>query len=192
MPDIPYKNIDIYERKAFIAITGLLNAHPISDDDNLSINLIGSAIGSAIGSFGGLWSGLIGGAVTPRVYIHPKRKKDRKISGEIKDEVHKEVVDYLQNNNPNSRDFGELKSMLLLIVKKLDSMANSIGAANQRTSREIIETNDLLNKLSELIQKSDDSSEDNKIVKLFKSLPMEVSIALLSDYLKTIITSISI
>ena len=192
MPNIPYKNSDIYERKAFIAITGLLDAYSISDDDNLSINLIGSVIGSAIGSFGGLWSGLIGGAVTPRVYIHPKRKKDRKISGEIKDEVHKEVVDYLQNNNPNSRDLGELKSMLLLIVKKLDSMANSIGAANQRTSREIIETNDLLNKLSELIQKSDDSREDSKVVKLYKSLSMEVSIALLSDYLKTIITNISI
>ncbi len=190
MPNIPYKNSDIYERKALIAITGLLNAYPISDDDNLSTNLIGSVIGSAIGSFGDLLSGVKGAAATPRLFIHPKRKKEKKISGDIKDEVHKEVVDYLKNNNPNSNDLGELKSLLLLIVKKLDTMANSIGAANQRTSREIIETNDLLNKLSEVIQKSDDSSKDSKVVKLYKSLSMEVSIALLSDYLKTIISSI--
>ncbi|MDF2987512.1 MAG: hypothetical protein K0R50_3022 [Eubacterium sp.] len=194
MANNPSENFDIYERKAFMAIAGLLDAYPVTSEDNILINFNGLTLGDIIVSnlLGGVVGGLIG-SIRPahRVYIHPKKKKEKNLSEEIQCEVHNALVDYFKNNNPNIRDLEELQGLLLLIIEKLDSIANSIGATNQRTSREIIETNDLINKLSDLIQKSSNTSDDIKIVKLYKSLSMEVVVALVSDYLKTIITSMS-
>jgi hypothetical protein len=82
-----------------------------------------------------------------------------------------------------SNEIHDIKQLLKYVAYSSDLIINSMGAASQRTTREIIETQNLTKQYMELI-KSNDPSKDKKLKKFVKELPKEVFISILGDVMK--------
>lgn len=83
-----------------------------------------------------------------------------------------------------SSQINDIKQLLNTLAYSSDMIINSMGSANQRTTREIIETQNLVKEYMELV-KSTEPDRDNKLKKFINDLPKEVFISLIGDVIKS-------
>lgn len=84
-----------------------------------------------------------------------------------------------------NHQFGEISGILKGISDTSDLIINGLGKASQRSTREMIETQNLVNKYIDIL-KSDNPKKENELKKMVSGLPYEVIIALMADVIKEI------